>query len=114
MTAIRKPGARPGFLMLTVFAPLTHAKRVEYRTKFRCEALVLFLTNLLTIPLACQCFLDALLFAGLQVEGVALDFLADVFLLNLPLKAAQCILKWFALLETYFCHVVKHPALRSR
>jgi hypothetical protein len=33
--------------------------------------------------------LDALLLAGLQVVGVTFDFLDDVLLLDLPLKASE-------------------------
>jgi hypothetical protein len=50
--------------------------------------LVLLFASLLTIPLARQSRLYAFLFARLQVVGVTLDFLDDVFLLNLPLKPA--------------------------
>lgn len=70
---------------------------------------VLFLANLLAIPLACQGFLDALLLAGLQVEGVALDFLDDVFLLHLALEAAKSILEGLTLLQTNFCQCKNTP-----
>ena len=65
--------------------------------------LVLFLADLLAITLACKRFLDSLLLAWFQVEGVALHFLDDVFRLHFALKAAQRILKGFAFLDTYFC-----------
>jgi len=51
--------------------------------------LLLFFTSFLPATLARQCLLNALLFAGLQIIGVALDLLDDVFLLHLPLKTAQ-------------------------
>jgi len=50
--------------------------------------LISLFTSLLAIPLACQCCLHATLFTGLQIVGVTLDFLDNVFLLNLPLKPA--------------------------
>ena len=52
------------------------------------EKLVLLFTSLLAIPLAGQCGLYALFLTGLQIVGVTLYFLDDVFLLNLPLKPA--------------------------
>jgi hypothetical protein len=75
----------------------------------RWRKLILFLANLLAIPLACKCFLDALLLAGLQVKGVTLHFLDDVFLLHLALEAAECVLEGFTLLETYFCQCKNTP-----
>jgi hypothetical protein len=50
--------------------------------------LVCFFTSFLAISFACQCFFHATLFARLQVEGVTLNFLDDVFLLYLSLEAA--------------------------
>ena len=70
------------------------------------KSLVLFLTDLLAIALACKCFLYTLLFAWFQVERVTLDFLDDVFRLNLTLKTAKSILKGFAFLNSNFCQVV--------
>jgi len=67
------------------------------------EQLVLLFPSLLTIPLARQCFLDATLLTGLQVVGVTFDFLDDVFLLNLPLKPAERILKRLAFLYANLC-----------
>ena len=72
---------------------VAHAKHVS-----TCMKLVLFLANLLTVPLTCQGFLHALLLAGLQVKGVALNFLDDVFLLHLALETAKSILKGLTLL----------------
>ena len=70
---------------------------------------VLLFTSLLAIPLACQCFFDALLFAGLQIEGVTLHFLDDVLLLNLALEATQCIFKRLALLYANLCQETTPP-----
>ena len=50
--------------------------------------LVLLFTRLLPTALASQCFFHALLLAGLQVKGVTLDLLDDVFLLHLALETA--------------------------
>jgi hypothetical protein len=71
--------------------------------------LVLLFTSLLAIPLARQCFLDATLFTGLQVVGVTFDFLDDVFLLNLPLKPAERILKRLAFLYANLCQIDYTP-----
>jgi hypothetical protein len=51
--------------------------------------LVLLFPSFLATALARQSFLRALLFAGLQVVGVTLHFLDDVFLLHLALEAPQ-------------------------
>jgi len=64
--------------------------------------LVLLLASLLAIPLACQCCFHATLFARFQIVGMTLYFLDDVFLLNLPLEAAQSIFERLAFLYTNF------------
>jgi len=51
-------------------------------------ALVLFFARFLASSLASKSSLDTLFLAGLQVEGVALDLLDNVFLLHLALEAA--------------------------
>ena len=71
--------------------------------------LVLFLARLLAGSLASQRSLHALLLAGLQVKGVALDLLDNVFLLHLALKAAQSVLEGFALLKPNFCQTYTPP-----
>ena len=70
---------------------------------FRGTGLVLLFSSLLAIPLARQRFLDAALLSGFQVVGVTFDFLDDVFLLNLPLKPAERILKRLAFLYANLC-----------
>ena len=65
--------------------------------------LVLLLTDLLAIALACERFFDAFLFTGLQIKRVTLDFLDNVFSLHLALEAPQGILKGFALLYSNLC-----------
>jgi hypothetical protein len=65
--------------------------------------LILFLADLLAIAFASQRFFDALFLAGLQIEGMTLYFLDDVFGLNLALESPQCILKRFAFLYSNLC-----------
>ena len=65
--------------------------------------LVLLLTDLLAIALAGKRFFHALLFARLQVEGMTLHFLDDVFRLDLALKAAQRIFERLAFLHSNLC-----------
>jgi hypothetical protein len=65
--------------------------------------LLRFFASLLAIALARQCRLYALLLAGLQVVGVTLDFLDDVFLLYLPLEPAKSVFQRLAFLYTNFC-----------
>jgi hypothetical protein len=72
-------------------------------------ALVLFLARFLTSSLARESSLDTLFLAGLQVEGVALNLLDNVFLLHLALKAAQSVLEGFSLLKSYFCQTDTPP-----
>ena len=71
--------------------------------------LVLLFACLLPVTLPRQCFLDALPLTGLQVEGVTLYFLDDVFLLHLALEAAECVLEGLTLLETNFCQCKNTP-----
>ena len=74
-------------------------------------ALVLFFTCFFPAALARQRFFDALFLARLQVKGVPLDLLDDVFLLHFALKATQRILEGLALLESYFCQLNYTPKL---
>jgi hypothetical protein len=71
----------------------------------------LFFACFLPAALAGQCFLHPLLFAWLQVKGVTLDLLDDVFLLHFALKATQCILEGLALLESNFSQLNYTPKL---
>jgi hypothetical protein len=73
--------------------------------------LVLFLANLLPIPLASQRLFHALFLTRLQVERMPLNFLDYVFGLNLALKAAEGIFEWFTLLHTYFRQFPNTPRL---
>src|SRR5579872_7045990 len=76
--------------------------------------LVLFFTRLLTGPLPSQRGFYTLLFAGLQVEGVTLDLLDDVFLLHLALEAAKSILEGFTLLKPNFGQTYTPPDSSGR
>jgi hypothetical protein len=51
--------------------------------------LFLFFARFLAAAFAGQGFLDPLFFAGLQVKGVTLDLLDDVFLLHLALETPE-------------------------
>ena len=66
------------------------------------SCLVLFFACLLARPFASQRGLHTLLLARLQVKGVSLDLLNNVFLLYLALEPSQCILEGFSLLQPYF------------
>ena len=70
---------------------------------------VLFFTRFLSAALTGQCFFHAFLLARLQVKGVTLDLLDDVFLLHLALEATQCIFEGLALLKSYFCQLNYTP-----
>jgi hypothetical protein len=71
--------------------------------------LVLLFTGFLPTPLARQGFLHALLFTRLQIEGVTLNLLDDVFLLHFALKPAQSIFEGLTLLKSDFSHLNLHP-----
>jgi hypothetical protein len=73
--------------------------------QLRWTELILLFSCLLAIPLARECFLDALLFTGLQVEAVTLHFLDDVLGLHLALEAPQCIFKRLAFLYANLCQI---------
>lgn len=66
------------------------------------EQLILFLADLLAIPLASQRFFHALLLAGLQIKRVTLYFFDNVFGLYLTLKTPQGILERLAFLYSNF------------
>jgi hypothetical protein len=52
-------------------------------------ALFRFASELFSVPLPRQCLLGPTLITRLQIEGVLLDVLDDVFLLNLSLKPTE-------------------------
>jgi hypothetical protein len=72
-------------------------------------ALILFFSCFLASTLASESCLHTLLLAGLQVKGVALDLLDNVFLLHLALEATQCVLEGLTLLKSYFCQTNTPP-----
>ena len=70
---------------------------------------ILLFPRLFPASFACKRFLDTLSLAGLQVKGVALNLLDDVFLLHLALKTSQRIFEGFALLESNFRQLTTPP-----
>jgi len=64
--------------------------------------------NFLSGALSGQRFLHPAFRARLQVVGVALDFLNDVFRLNFALESTQGVLDRLALLHSNFCQI-HHP-----
>jgi hypothetical protein len=58
--------------------------------------------RLLAVPLARQRLLGPQFFSRLQVEGVSLDLLDDVLLLDLSLEAAKGVIERLALLQSHF------------
>ena len=77
-------------------------------------ALILLFACFLSGALTSQRSLHTFLFAGLQVKGVALDLLDNVFLLHLAFKAAQSVLEGFSLLKPYFCQTDTPPDSSGR
>jgi len=73
------------------------------------SVLLQFASEFLPIPLARERLLGPALVSRLQIEGVLLDVLDDVFLLHLPLEASKGALNRFALLNLYFSHKQSHP-----
>ena len=71
--------------------------------------LILFFTRFLASSFASKSSFHTLLLAGLQVKGVTLDLLDNVFLLHLALKSAQSILEGLTLLKPYFCQTDTPP-----
>ena len=73
-----------------------------------CGNLIWLPANLLSGTLSRQGLLQSPLRARLQVVGVTLHFLDDVFRLNLALEPAQGILQRFTFLQSNFCQA-DHP-----
>jgi len=65
--------------------------------------LVRLFACLLAIAFTGQRFFHAPFFARLQIKGMTFNFLDNVFGLHLALKAAQCIFKGFAFLNSNLC-----------
>ena len=73
--------------------------------------LVLLFASLFPAPFASQRFFYALLLAWLEVVGVSLDLLDDVFLLYFALETPQGILKRLTFLQSYFRQIRYTPKL---
>jgi hypothetical protein len=65
--------------------------------------------NLLLCPLTSQSLLYAELRARLQIVGMTLDFLNDVFRLNFALEPTQGALNGLAFLQSNFCQTKSPP-----
>jgi hypothetical protein len=63
----------------------------------------------LPVALSRERLLRSTLVSRFQVEGMLLDILDDVFLLNLPLEPAESALDRFALLDFDFSHATNTP-----
>jgi hypothetical protein len=68
-----------------------------------------FAPELLSVPLPGERLLGPSLVTGFQIEGMLLDILDDVFLLNLPFEPAEGTFNRLALLDFYFSHVTHTP-----
>jgi hypothetical protein len=69
-----------------------------------------FAPNLLPAAFARKRLFDALLLARLQIEGVPLDFLDDVFLLYLSLEPSQCVFDGLAILNSNLSQPIHPPS----
>ena len=87
----------------------TVGKVTGHRLGRRPAELICLFACFLPAALAGQRFLHPLLLARLQVKGVTLDLLDDVFLLHFALEATQCIFEGLALLKSYFCQLNYTP-----
>ena len=68
-----------------------------------------FAPGLFAIAFPRQSLLYAVLFPGLQIEGVLLDLFNDVFLLHLPLESPQGVFQGFTLLKANFRQLTSPP-----
>src|SRR6185436_12010321 len=73
------------------------------------RALLRFASELLAITLPRQSLFGSALITRLQIEGVLLDVLDDVFLLNLPLEPTKGTFDRLALLNLDFSHALHTP-----
>jgi hypothetical protein len=83
---------------------LTHHQRSIHEL-FRGH-LIWLSANLLASALSRQGFLHSTLRAGLEVEGMALHFLNNVFRLNLAFEPAQGTLDRLTFLQSNFCQII--------
>src|SRR5829696_2624246 len=75
----------------------------------RTNDLIRFAALLLTRTFTRERLLGAATITRLQVEGVLLDILDDIFLLHLPLEPAKRALDGLAILHFHFSQAVLHP-----
>ena len=67
-------------------------------------------TTLLAVPFSCESFFGPALLTRLQVERMSLDFLDDVFLLDLSLKTTQRAFERLAVLQHNFSQTNSPPS----
>ena len=72
---------------------------------------ILLFANFLASALASQRGFYTFLLTGLEIKGVALDLLDNIFLLHLALETAQGVLEGFTLLQSNFRQQT-HPQTR--
>src|SRR5439155_7991049 len=100
---------RPDELRRAIHAPEDSVLELHRSLPRRSVSLLRLAPELLPIALSRQRLLRSPLVPRFQVEGVLLDILDNVFLLHLPLEAAQRALDRFSLLNFYFSHECLHP-----
>src|SRR5262249_10587619 len=100
---------RPDELRTAVHAPEDPVLELHRSLPRRDRSLQLS-PELLAIALARECLFRPPFVTRFQIEGVLLDVLDDVFLLNFPFESAECALDRFALLDFYFRHVLTPPS----
>ena len=69
-----------------------------------------FAPEFLAIPLARQRLLGSTFIPRLQIKGMLLDILNNVFLLDLPLEPTESALNRLALLDFHFSHAPDTPS----
>jgi hypothetical protein len=73
-----------------------------------------FPARLFPVPLAGQRTLDPRFLSRLQVEGVSLDLLDNVLLLDLSLEAPKSVFERFTILQLYFSQIKLHLPTRPK
>jgi hypothetical protein len=73
-----------------------------------------FAPEFLAIPLSRQRLLRSSFIPRLQIKGMLLDILDDVFLLDLPLEPAESAFNRFALLDFDFSHATNTPFMGGK
>ena len=99
----------PDELLAAVHAPEDPVLELHRSAPRSRSVLLQFASEFLPIPLARERLLGPALVSRLQIEGVFLDVLDDVFLLHLPLEASEGAFNRFALLNLHFSHKQSHP-----